>query len=227
MSDPNLPDGTSDPNQPGSAPPPPPPPSGGFGAPPPPPSGGYSAPPPPPGGGYGAPPADPYQPAPPGYGVPPAAANPFGGLGKRLLARIIDSLLVGIPLTIVLSIVGVNAGGALSNVIIGIASFAYFVLMETSKGGTFGKTWLGMSVTDQNGSSPISMDASVRRNWWMLLSVVGFVPILALISGLASLVIVIIIAVTISSDPRNQGWHDKLGNTLVMDHPPALQGGQQ
>lgn len=210
MSDPNLPGGTPppDPSQPPSAPPPPPPP------------------PPPPGAGYAQQPGQPYQAAPPGYGAPPPAANPFGGLGKRFLSRIIDGLLIGIPLSIILGILGIDAGGLLSNAIIGIVSFAYFLFMETSKGGTFGKTWLGMSVADEAGSSPISMDASVRRNWWMLLSVLGGVPILNLISGLASLVIVIIIAVTISSDGRNQGWHDKLGKTLVLNRPPVL-GAQQ
>jgi uncharacterized RDD family membrane protein YckC len=207
MSDPNLPNGAPppDPNQPASAPPPPPP-----------------------GAGYGAPPAgDPYQPA-PGYGVPPAAANPFGGVGKRLLARIIDGLLVGIPLSILLSVLpGVRLGGLVSNAVIGIASFAYFVFMETSKGATFGKQWLGMSVADQNGSSPITTDASFRRNWWMLLGVVGGIPVIGLLASLASLVIVIVIAVTISSDARNQGFHDKMGKTLVLDRPPGAVGAQQ
>ena len=216
MTDPNLPNGAPDPNQPGSAPPPPPPPPGGF----------SSAPPPPPGGGYGAPGGDPYQPA-PGYGVPPPSANPFAGLGKRFLARLIDYLLIGIPLGIILTVVGLRANGLVYNIITTVVIVGYFLFMETSKGGTFGKIWLGMSVTDQNGSSPITMDASLKRNWWMLLNIVGGIAILNLLAGIASLVIVIIIAVTISSDPRNQGWHDKLGSTLVMDHPPAPQGAQQ
>lgn len=210
MTDSNVPNGASDPNQQASAPPPPPP-------------GGSNAPPPPPGSGYGAPSGDPYQPA-PGYGVPPAAANPFGGLGKRFLARLIDYLLIGIPLAIILSVLGLNATGIVYNAITTAVLVGYFLFMETSKGGTFGKTWLGMSVTDQNGSSPISMDASLKRNWWMLLNIVGGVAILNFVAGLASLVIVIIIAVTISSDARNQGWHDKLGGTLVLDRPPSPQG---
>ena len=208
MTDPNLPDGTPppDPGQPGSAPPPPPP--------------------PPPGAGFSQQPGQPYQAAPPGYGAPPPAANPFGGVGKRLLSRIIDGLLIGIPLSIILGIFGARSGGVVSNAVIGIVSFAYFVFMETSKGGTFGKTWLGMSVADEAGSSPITTDASVRRNWWMLLSVLGGVPIIGLITALASLVIVIVIAVTISSDARNQGFHDKMGKTLVLNRPPAPAAAQ-
>ena len=40
-------------------------------------------------------------------------------------------------------------------------------------------------------------------------------PILGLIAGLAVLVAVIAIAVTISTDPLKRGWHDKFGNTSV------------
>ena len=40
-------------------------------------------------------------------------------------------------------------------------------------------------------------------------------PILGLIASLAELVAVIAIAVTISTDPLNRGWHDKFGNTSV------------
>jgi uncharacterized RDD family membrane protein YckC len=105
--------------------------------------------------------------------------------------------------------------------VIGVAGFAYFLFLETSQGGTLGKQWLNMRVTDSASASPISMDASVRRNWWMLLGALGGIPVIGLLASLASLVIVIIIAVTISSDARNQGWHDKLGNTLVLDKAAA------
>ena len=38
---------------------------------------------------------------------------------------------------------------------------------------------------------------------------------LSLLLGLASLAVVIAIAVTINSDPLKRGWHDKFANTSV------------
>lgn len=164
----------------------------------------------------GAPPPEPPRPDAPAPAAP--AGTAYAGLGKRFLARIIDGLLVGIPLTIILAVLpGVRAGGLVGNAVISVAGFAYFLFLETSQGATLGKQWLKMAVRDQAGSSPISTDASMRRNWWVLLGVLGGVPVIGAIASLASLVIVIIIAVTISSDDRNQGWHDKLGGTLVVD----------
>ncbi|NJQ01808.1 RDD family protein [Streptomyces zingiberis] len=96
------PPGEPAPGEPGGPPGPPPP--GGYGAPP---AGGYGA---PPAGGYGAPPGGPYG-AP--YGEPYGAAlgrapfpgnPPLANRGRRLLARIIDALLIGVP-------VGLLAGG--------------------------------------------------------------------------------------------------------------------
>jgi hypothetical protein len=52
---------------------------------------------------------------------------------------------------------------------------------------------------------------SARRNAWMLLSMVP------LLGGLAQLVVVIVIGVTINSDPFKRGWHDNFaGGTAVV-----------
>lgn len=165
-------------------------------------------------------PTPPPEPAAAGPGPQTGAA--YGGLGKRFLARLIDALLIGIPLGIILGVIpGISFAGWVGGVVSSIVGFAYFLLMETSQGATFGKQWLGMTVAGQTDTSPISMDASARRNWWMLLGVVQGIPFIGWLAGLASLVIVIVIAVTISSDPRNQGWHDKLGGTFVLERSAA------
>jgi hypothetical protein len=50
------------------------------------------------------------------------------------------------------------------------------------------------------------------------LGILGVIPIIGgLIGGLAELVIVIVIAVTINNSPTKQGWHDNLaGGTKVI-----------
>jgi uncharacterized RDD family membrane protein YckC len=156
---------------------------------------------------------DPTQPA-----ATPAGGTQYGGVWKRFGARIIDGLIVGIPLAIVLAILpGISPGGVLYGLITAAASFGYFVFLETSRGATLGKQVLGMKVADASGASPIAVDASIRRNWWLLLNALSGVPIIGWLLSLAALGVVIAIAVTISSDPRNQGLHDKMANTVVLD----------
>jgi uncharacterized RDD family membrane protein YckC len=167
---------------------------------------------------WGPPPGDQQhygQPGPQQDGQPPGGG--YGGIGKRLVARILDGLIVAIPLSILFAILpGLRPGGMVYSVVAGVAGFAYFVVLETSSGATFGKQILGMRVTDAAGAT-ITTDASFRRNWWMLLSAAGGIPIIGWLASLAGLVIVIVIAVTISSDPRNQGFHDKMADTLVVE----------
>jgi uncharacterized RDD family membrane protein YckC len=151
-------------------------------------------------------------------GMPGAGAMRYGGLGKRFLARIIDGLIVGIPTAIVLTVVpGVRVGGLIYGILSAAAGLGYFVFLETSRGTTFGKQLLSMKVTDAAGASPISVDASLRRNWWMALNALSGVPILGWLLSLVALGIVIAIAVTINGDPRKQGLHDKMANTVVLD----------
>jgi uncharacterized RDD family membrane protein YckC len=150
--------------------------------------------------------------------MPGAGAMRYGGLGKRFLARIIDGLIVGIPTVIVLTVLpGVRPGGLIYGILSAAAGLAYFVFLETSRGTTFGKQLLSMKVTDAAGASPISVDASLRRNWWMALNALSGVPILGWLLSLVALGIVIAIAVTINSDARKQGLHDKMANTVVLE----------
>lgn len=149
--------------------------------------------------------------------TPPQGASGYGGLGKRLLARIIDYLIVAVPMGILLAVLpGIRVGGDLGNALTSLVAFGYFVFLETSQGATLGKKALSIAVTGDAGAT-VRVDASMRRNWWMLLGLLSGIPVIGWLAGLASLAIVILIAVTISSDPRNQGWHDKLGGTLVVD----------
>lgn len=163
------------------------------------------------------------QPPPP----PPTAPEPdaaeqtttghgYGDAGRRLLARIIDSLIVGIPLWILLvGIARLEATGALYTIITTLAGFGYFVYFETSTGATLGKKLLNMQVVDGTGTTPITTEGSFRRNWWMLLGLLSFVPIVGWLASIASLGIAIAIGVTISSDRQNQGFHDKMATTYV------------
>lgn len=172
--------------------------------------------PPPPGNEGGAPP--PPQPTPPQ--APPADPNAGGGgggggggstatLGVRFVAKLLDGLIVGIPLAIVLSIAGVNTLSYVYTLVQAVVYIGYLSYLESTSGQTIGKKIMNLTVVDEAGNPP-SLEAAVKRNAWAAL---GIIPILG---GIAQLAAVIAIAVTISSDQFNRGFHDKFADTGVM-----------
>lgn len=210
-----------DPNYPGGSPAPGP--DLGKGGPAGPPPGAY----PPPGQGSFPPPPPPVDAG--QYGQPGqyGQAGAIGGVGApagagvRLVARIIDGLIVGIPVSIVNQILWIAAPWPLAlvvSLILAFASFAYFVYFETKQNGvTLGKKFLNLQVLGAHGGVPTT-DESARRNAWMLLGVLVAIPvfIFPLVLGLVYLGLVIAIGVTISNDPGKKGWHDKFAGTSVI-----------
>lgn len=166
------------------------------------------------------PPPNTMQPAPP---VPPSrsggGAAPVGaGLGSRVGARLLDVLMVAIPLSIVLSLLGWGAGavfgargtqGQVTSVLLSLLWFAYFVGLESSRGATLGKSIVGIEVQGPDGGMP-SLERAMKRNAWMLL---GLIPV---IGGVLWFVAVIAIMVTIASGSDMQGLHDEWATTAVL-----------
>ncbi|APE32807.1 RDD family protein [Nocardia mangyaensis] len=152
-----------------------------------------------------------------GYGQDPYGQQGFGGvtpadLGIRIGARIIDNLIVSIPIAIVLSLVLSGNTVQLATGFIGsLALYGYFVAMEVTQGTSLGKKILGLRVVAPGGAPNLTPEQSLKRN---LFVAVGAVPC---IGSLASLGLAIYIMVTISQDPNKQGWHDKFaGGTQVV-----------
>ncbi|MEU6985573.1 RDD family protein [Streptomyces sp. NPDC046324] len=218
----------------GSQPPPPegPPPGG------PPPEG------PPPGGPPpgGPPPGSPYDntpPPPPPYGSQPygggyGGADPLAGMppladsGKRILARIIDWLIVAIPLAVIGipfnvydratdgddfgdTITATSTGTGLVFQLITIVAFVGYDTLMVAKGGqTLGKKWLKLRVAMLNDGSTPPMNASLIR------AVVLWLPALICCACLWPLLLLILILV---DKPYKQGLHDKAAKTVVVSVP--------
>ncbi len=164
-----------------------------------------------------------------GAGLQPADLMP------RLLARLLDFILVGVVNAIVSAVLlggifGVSSAGSLSGTgvggnyaysalsgVIGAAiSLAYFALLESRTGQTVGKMLFKLRTEGPAGGPP-SLEVAVRRNFWVALDVLAVVPVVGgLVGGIAELVIVIMIIVTISQSPVRQGWHDRLAGTRVV-----------
>ncbi|MBY8887980.1 RDD family protein [Streptomyces sp. PTM05] len=182
-------------------------------------SGGpYGAPPPGPadqpfGGGTGTPP--PYDPSygaqtpDPLAGMPPLAARP-----RRLLARIIDALIVGIPLGIIL---GFGFGGYNYNntarsfweeLIYAVVYFLYDGYMLTTRGQTFGKMAMKIRVAMlENGTTPAGQPG------WTRAAVYALPPIVPCCGSLFWLVNVLW---CLWDKPYHQCLHDKSAKTVVV-----------
>ena len=151
-------------------------------------------------------------------GVRQPGAGAYGGLLKRFAARIVDGFLVGIAVLALLALLpGVSTRGLVYSVVSTAASFGYFVYLESTRGGTVGTHLLGLRVAGLDGTSPITPEASARRNAWILIGLLSGLPLIGFLAGLVSFGVVVAIAVTISSDPRNQGLHDRFAGTLVLE----------
>lgn len=173
--------------------------------------------------GYGQP--DPYGQQQPAYGQDPyGGAYPqgqqgFGGpqpadLWIRFGARVIDGLIVGIPVGIVTGLLLPNSvlvTFILAPIITTLAIVGYNVGLEVSQGATLGKKILGLRVLAPGGAPQLTPEVSLKRNIWLVPQVIYC------LGSLATVGLGIYIAVTINNDPNKQGWHDKFaGGTQVI-----------
>ncbi|MFE0653001.1 RDD family protein [Streptomyces sp. NPDC059534] len=234
-----------EPTQPSAGQPPPggPPPSGPPGEPPggPPPGGPPGGPPPggpPPGSPYGSP-YDNMPPPPPPYGSPYGGgyggADPLAGMppladsGRRILARLVDWVIVAIPLAIIGipfdiyqragrdgndfgdTVNSLNGGSQLVFQLITIVAYvAYDTVMTARNGQTLGKKLMKLRVAMLNDGSTPPMSQSLLR------AVVLWLPALICCACLWPLLILILILV---DKPYKQGLHDKAAKTVVVSVP--------
>lgn len=176
---------------------------------------------------YGAPP----PPPPPPYGASqpagPSGAQ-YADMGKRLVARIIDAILVGVVVGILGAVLfggaatqvttdpvtgQVTSGeGALLGAYFGwialviILTLAYEVVLIALRGATVGKQLMRIKVVRQADGQVPGWGPSVLR--WLI-------PLLgSLVCGIGQYVVYL--SPFFDSTKRNQGWHDKVAKTLVV-----------
>ncbi|MEU8937669.1 RDD family protein [Streptomyces goshikiensis] len=213
----------------GSPPPPPPGTPGGPGAPGGPGGGGPGGfpPPPPPPPPYGG--GDPYGSG-SGGGMPDPLAGmpPLADFGRRLGARIVDVLIVTIPLFLiqlpfnnkrymvdtdkgedVTEVITNSYGGSgLLWTLIGIIAYVGYDWFFTKRDGrTPGKRWLGLRVAMLNDGSVPGSSAALSR------AAVLWVPTLVCCFCLWPLALIVSMLV---DKPYKQALHDKVAKTVVV-----------
>ncbi len=189
-------------------------------------------PPGPPGPPPGPPPGGPTPPPAGGFpGAQPVGVPRPGELQNRLIARIIDHVIlwaIWIVLYFVLSAIflgGFDTSiiewllfGIILSVIAAAVFIGYFAVLESNRGQTVGKMVMKLKTFGPDGVSNPTMEQAAKRNGFYALLLVGIIPIAGyFLAWLAILGAMIYIAVTLNSDvPNHQGWHDKFaGGTQV------------
>lgn len=163
----------------------------------------------PPAGGPGGPHGgDPYG----GTPDPLAGMPPLAEAGKRVLARVIDLVIVLVPA----GLIDWAAGGtehfssgksALGGGLIAVIGFFYEWLTTRSKGQTLGKRAMRLRAAAlDNGSVPSTSAAALR-------ALVLWVPAVC-----CSCIWFLVIGITVLFDkPYKQGLHDKAAKTVVVE----------
>ena len=180
------------------------------GAPPPPP--GYVAP-----SGYGPPQ---YGPPPgyPGYGPPvtgPAPGLEYAGFGIRLVAYLIDSVILFVVIFVLAAATGgffktdpdtgvTSINGAAQGLAFAI-SIAYLVGFWGSRSQTPGMMALNLRIVRVQDGAPLDFGVAILRYVGYIISSIPF--------GIGLL--------WAAFDPRKQGWHDKIAGTVVIRPVPS------
>ena len=139
---------------------------------------------------------------------------------SRLLARIIDGLILLIPLLIVSLVIGgglygLGGGDAsfgaslISGVVTTFIGVAYEYYFLSKDGATPGKKTMNIKVVLEDGSE-LGQDGAMRR---LILAALGAIPILG---GIVAFFVFIGTAIMIFTDSRRQVPSDKIAKSIVV-----------
>ncbi|MEU7936243.1 RDD family protein, partial [Microbispora bryophytorum] len=178
------------------------------------------------------------QPYPAAGPIPPGAPAPLAEWWQRLVARIIDGVIVGIPLAIItLVITGIvvtdasvdiasgvyNPGSGyflatlLTAILGGLVMVVYEFLMLRAQGQTLGKKAMGIKVVPVGGTldaGGLPQDAALKRaGVFYAFEFLQWIPVISYLAYVGSLLNVLWL---LWDKPLHQALHDKVANTVVV-----------
>lgn len=161
------------------------------------------------------PPPVPTFPTPPGVG-PRATTGSLASPLRRLGARLVDGLVIGLPMVIVFTVAfaayfedGRPSDEAIfqMTLIATAVGALYEIVLIHLRGQTLGKMAVGIKVIQvEDGRPPSWNRASIR---YALPALAGFIPVAGGLLGL-------VVYLWLLWDPQRQGLHDKAARTIVV-----------
>jgi uncharacterized RDD family membrane protein YckC len=173
--------------------------------------------------------------------VPGAAGFVYADVPNRVIALILDGILLGlvsIVLSIILATIGLRTGGItftggeinvtfnpVATLIYGvlgtIINGAYFIWSWTTQRATLGMRVLGMQVGNAFDGKTLTTDQALRRAvaLWGPSTIAQFfngLPAIGSLLGLLAFLWVLYLLYTTAKSPTKQGFHDTFANTVVV-----------
>ena len=142
---------------------------------------------------------------------PDAAAEP-ADLGSRLVALVVDGILVVVLALPVALVAATGDDAATGGLAIPLVWFVYRTVTDAT-GGSLGKRLLRLHVVGPRPARP-GLGAGATRNLWGLSAVLPAVLHPAVGNAIA-VAVSVTIAVSIARDPGERGWHDRIAGTAV------------
>ena len=159
----------------------------------------------------------------------PATGLVYADLPNRIIAFIIDAIVIFILLFavgLVLGVIGLATGGnavaSLIYAVLGIVvGAAYFIYTWTANRATIGMKALGMQIGNAGDGVTLTMDQAIRRYLALaapsiIAQAFSGIALIGVILSLASLAWVVFLLWTTYKSPTKQGWHDVFANTQVV-----------
>ena len=160
---------------------------------------------------------------PPAYAAAAAERGQLASIGQRIGARLLDGLIIGLPLTIL-----VFASSDFSEdretistpvwvqLLAAAVSALYEIVLIRQRGQTVGKRVLGIKVVRVTDGALPDWTASIVRY------VLPVVPVLVPVPGVFLLSIVVYLVAIVH--PLRQGWHDRAAGTIVVTTDEPTRG---
>lgn len=132
---------------------------------------------------------------------------------RRVVAQILDQLVVLAPVVVIALLIGVRTADDLSdkafavNVAVVACAFTYEFAMIAIWGRTVGKFAMGTRVVRVDTGGPLL--------WWSA-AIRALVPLAAGVIPGAGMFLSLVIYATAFWDRRRQGWHDRAAGTIVV-----------
>lgn len=139
--------------------------------------------------------------------------------GQRLLARVIDTLIVGLPVALLArdvlpeTVYGIRPAETATAVGVAVLYLLYDTVQLSVWGRTAGKRLAGVKVVSADGRTPVGLSrAALRAAVFALPIAARPVPVLGVIAGLFW----VANALLVLEPGRRQALHDRLATTTVV-----------